>query len=144
MRSRSLLPALRRVLFSIPLVVAASGCSSNIVMAPSSAVPFAHGEIEPTFEENGNGSMTLNVQHLGDPAKLASGATTYVVWIQPVKDKEEPPWQNVGALQVDEDYSGDLTFSTTFTTFRVAVTAESTADISKQEGLTVLSGKVSK
>jgi hypothetical protein len=128
--------------FAALALVAFAGCSSTVAMTPATTVPFAKGEIDPSFEDNGNGSMTLAVEHLGEPAKLASGATTYVVWIQPEKD--DATWQNVGALQVDSEYSGEHTFSTTFPEFKVSVTAEQAADVLKPEGPVVLTAAVSK
>lgn len=117
------------------------GCSSTVVMTPAANVPFAHGEVDPSFEDNGNGTITVRVAHLGDPAKLASGATTYVVWIQP--DKDDAPLQNVGALKVDDDFEGELTITTTFRQFAISVTPESAADVTKPEGTPVLTASVS-
>ncbi len=128
--------------FAALALVVFAGCSSTVAMTPATTVPFAKGEIDPSFEDNGNGSMTLAVEHLGEPAKLASGATTYVVWIQPEKD--DATWQNVGALKVDSEYSGEHTFSTTFPEFKVSVTAEQAADVLKPEGPVVLTAAVSK
>ncbi|MBL9024886.1 MAG: hypothetical protein JNL21_22000 [Myxococcales bacterium] len=117
------------------------GCSSTVTMTPAASVPFAQGEVDPSFEDNGNGSITVRVAHLGDPAKLASGATTYVVWIQP--DKEDAPLQNVGALKVDDDFEGELTITTTFRNFAISVTPESAADVTKPSGAPVLTASVS-
>jgi hypothetical protein len=121
--------------------VALFGCSSTVTMTPAASVPFAQGEVDPSFEDNGNGSITVRVAHLGDPAKLASGATTYVVWIQP--DKEDAPLQNVGALKVDDDFEGELTITTTFRNFAISVTPESAADVTKPSGAPVLTASVS-
>lgn len=107
-------------------------------MAPDSQVPFAKGEVDASFEENGNGKMTLRVEHLGDPAKLNAKATTYVVWVKPIaKEGNEKP-QNVGALKVDDDYSGELEFTTTFRHFDVTVTPEESAEVSQPGGRDVL------
>jgi hypothetical protein len=119
-----------------------SGCSSTVALTPASNVPFAVGELDPSFEDNGNGSMKVRVEHLGDPAKLASAATTYVIWIKP--DADDAKWQNVGALKVDDDLSGEHTFQTTFPEFAVQLTAESAADALEPGGPVVLSGSVAK
>lgn len=116
------------------------GCSSTTVMTPDSSVPFAQGEVDASFEDNGNNSFTLSVKHLGDPAKLASAATTYVVWIVPKKDEEKP--QNIGALKVDDDYNGELEFKTPHKAFAILVTPETAADVTAPSGRNVLSGEI--
>ncbi len=125
---------------AVVLTIAAAGCSSVVAMTPSAAVPFAQGEVDPSFEDNGNGSITLDVKHLGDPAKLSSGATVYVVWLQPKKDGAS--LQNMGALQVDDDFEGSLTFTTTFREFSVSITPEPAADVAKPSAKPVLTAAV--
>ncbi len=119
-----------------------AGCSHTIVLTPDASVPFAQGELDPSFEDNGNGEMTLTVQHLGAPNKLSSDATVYVVWVQPKAD--DAPIQNVGVLTIDDSLAGELTFKTSFQSFQVSVTPEAAATVTKPEGKAVLTGSVAK
>lgn len=134
--------ALALIAGTIMTVSLLCGCSSTVALTPASSVPFAVGEIDPSFEDNGNGSMRVRIEHVGDPAKLASEATTYVIWIKP--DADDAKWQNVGALKVDDDYSGEHTFQTTFPEFAVQLTAEPAADVLEPGDPVVLSGSVAK
>lgn len=118
------------------------GCSHAITLTPDASVPFAQGELDPSFEDNGNGEMTLRVHHLGAPNKLSSSATVYVVWVQPKAD--DAPIQNVGVLSIDDDLAGELTFKTSFQSFQVSVTPEAEATVTKPEGKAVLTGSVAK
>lgn len=126
---------------SVALSVCLTGCGTSFAMAPDSSVPFAQGEIDASFEDNGNGTFTVEVNHLGDPAKLMPSATVYVVWIQP--KKEGASVQNVGALDVDSDYSGTHEFQTTSKSFEVSITPEASADVLKKSGKDVLKATVS-
>ena len=83
----------------------------------------------------------VKVDHLGDPAKLNSSATVYVVWVMP-KGKEDANIQNMGAIKVDSDYSGEHAFNTTFKAFEVTITPEPSADVTKPSGRDVLKTNV--
>ncbi|MBL8740401.1 MAG: hypothetical protein JNK04_04885 [Myxococcales bacterium] len=133
---------LHSITFATALVLTSTGCSQTVILTPDASVPFAHGELDPSFEDNGNGEMTLRVEHLGEPNKLSSNATVYVVWVQP--KAEDAPIQNVGVLSVDDSYAGELTFKTSFQSFVVSVTPEAAATVTKPEGKAVLTGTVAK
>lgn len=123
------------------LALALAGCGSTFVMTPDAMVPFAKGQIDASFVKGGNNKMALKVEHLGPPAKLNPSATVYVVWITP-KGKDEAKPTNVGALKVDDDYAGELEFTTPFEAFDVSVTPEKAADIMVPEGRDILKGSV--
>ena len=116
---------------------------TTFAMAPDASVPFAKGEVDASFEENGNGKMTVSVEHLGEPAKLNPSATTYVVWIKPKTEKGDSKAQNVGALKVDDSYSGSLEFTTSFKTFDITITPEPSADVTTPSGRDVLKASIS-
>jgi hypothetical protein len=104
-------------------------------------VPFAKGTIDATFQKGGNGKFLLKVEHLGPPAKLNPSATVYVVWIKP-RGKDDAKLTNVGALKVNDDYSGELEFMTPFEAFDVTVTPEKAADVTDPEGRDILKATV--
>ncbi len=133
--------SLHSIGFVALFTVLASGCGSSFPLMPDASVPFSQGVVEPSFKDNGNGSIVVKVKHLGDPGKIASGAKSYVVWIVPNKENAEP--QNVGALKVNSDQEGELNFSTTFRTFSIMITPESAVDVTKPSGNAVLKGNVS-
>ena len=66
----------------------------------------AQGNVETTTTQNGNTALTVQVKHLAPPEKVASGASTYVVWATPMDANAEA--QNLGALTVDTDRTGEL------------------------------------
>jgi len=126
----------------IALTVVLAACGNTFAMAPDASVPFAIGSVDASFEDNGNGTMTVSVEHLGDPSKLNPSATTYVVWIKP--KKEGAAVQNVGALKVDDSYSGELEFTTTQTSFDITITPEASAEVTEPKGRDVLKATIAK
>lgn len=118
-------------------MLGAAACGgSTFVMTPDATVPFAKGEVSASIADDGNGTYTVLVEHLGDPAKLNPQATTYVLWVQP--KKEDSPIQNMGAIKVDSDYNGEHTFNTTFKSFDLTITPEESADAVKPSGRDIL------
>ena len=77
--------------------------------------------------DNDNTVVRVRVKHLAPPYRVASDATTYVVWIQPAG----APAQVVGALKVDDDLSGTLDFVTPQRVFHLVVTPEAQASAAK-------------
>ena len=134
---------LRAASFASALVlgVALSGCATTYVMASDPTVPFAKGEVDATFEQNGNGRMLVKVEHLGEAGRLDPAATTYVVWLKTDND-DAPRVVNMGALRVDSDYRGELEFVTAFKKFEVMITPEKRADASEPTGRHVLQAKI--
>lgn len=133
---------LRTALTVALLGAVAPGCKeTTFAMAPDASLPFVQGQVTATLSDDGNGSYTVSVEHLGDPGKLNPLAKTYVVWIVP--RTEDKPIQNVGALRVDSRYSGSYTFTSTFREFDISITPEERADITKPTGRDVLKATVS-
>jgi hypothetical protein len=131
-----------RKALALALLLGAAGCKeTTFAMAPNAELPFVKGEVSASVEENGNGSFTVSVEHLGDPGKLNPLAKTYVVWIVPRTG--ELPSQNVGALKVDSEYSGSYTFTSSFKEFDITITPEERADVSKPSGRDVLKATIS-
>ena len=124
-------------------VVALSGCGTTFAMQPDPSVPFAMGQVDASFEKDGNGTMKVKVQHLGDPAKLNPAATTYVVWIKPHSDKQDVKPQNMGSIKVDSDYSGSIQFTTTFKGFDITITPEPAPDVTTPSGRDILKASIS-
>lgn len=108
----------------------------TFAMTPDSTVPFAKGQVAADVADDGNGTFTVSVEHLGDPAKLSPKATTYVVWVQ--QKKEDSPIQNMGALKVNEAYDGQHSFNATFKSFDLTITPEEDATVTKPTGRDIL------
>jgi hypothetical protein len=122
-------------------VLSLAGCASTFTMVPDASVPFSKGEVSASFKDNGNGHMVVKVEHLGDPKKISSSATTYVVWVKPSKEGAEPI--NVGALKVGSDEAGELEFTTPYRSFELSITPEAAADAAKPTGKELLKTGVS-
>mgnify|MGYP000990270750 CR=1 FL=1 len=130
-----MLKPLRAAAAAVALSLVACG-SPVFVLTPDSTVRFAKGEVRADVASDGNATLEVSVEHLGDPGKLDPSATTYVVWIQQKSD--DAPLQNMGALKVDDSYSGTHTFKTTFKEFDLSITPEADANAGKPTGITVL------
>jgi len=114
-----------------------TGCNiTTYPMTADASVPFAVGEVDAHVQKDGNGSFQIDVEHLGDPAKLNPAARTYVVWVQP--RKQDAKLQNVGSIEVDRRYTGRHTFTSSFKKFDIKITPEPRADALKPSGPSVL------
>ena len=119
---------------SIPVIALASvvaltfsqaGCASapKQSMESSAANTSGQGTVEAKAGPNDNTQIVVRVKHLSDPARVASDASVYVVWIQPRNGEI----QNVGALRLDDDLVGSLNTTTPHRTFTLTVTPEPSA-----------------
>lgn len=119
---------------SIPVIALASvgmlafgqaGCASAPKQAMESSVANTSGQgtVEAKAGPNDNTQIEVRVKHLSDPARVASDASVYVVWIQP----RHAEIQNVGALKLDDDLVGRLNTTTPHRTFTLTVTPEPSA-----------------
>ena len=75
--------------------------------------------------------VEVRVFHVEEPATLATGARSYVVWLAP--DKDQQP-QNLGALALSlsgdgQSSNGILRATTRYDEFRIFVTPEETAQV---------------
>src|SRR5207344_1748307 len=68
-------------------------------MQSSSSAPAATGSVAAK-REAGNYDISVAVQHMAPPEKIAHGATTYVVWAEPTAGGAP---QNIGQLKLDKD-----------------------------------------
>ena len=112
---------------SVPMTTQASG------------IPAAQGAIKMREGKNDNKQLVVQVEHLAPPAKIADGATTYVVWAQPEGVKQP---QNIGALKVDNKLKGSLTTVLPYDSFKVFITAEPTPSVTEPSGKTLLAANI--
>jgi hypothetical protein len=92
-------------------------------MESSAANTSGEGTVQAKAGPNDNTQIEVRVKHLSPPARVASDASVYVVWIQP----RNAEIQNVGALKVDADLVGKLDTTTPHRTFTLTVTPEPSA-----------------
>lgn len=132
-------------LTAVVAVAAGLGCGKERAPAPKSPAitmtagqnnPAAQGKVLVTDAGNGNNELLVSVSHLAEPPRVASDATTYVVWVAPIAG-DAPP-QNVGALTVDQDLSGLLRTITPHDEFDLFITAEPSERAQSPSGERVL------
>jgi hypothetical protein len=134
---------MKALLFSLGLVLAACGGKSQTASFPfeaSSVTPGAMGEVVTRTDANGNTRLSIDVQHLAPPDRVAPGATVYVVWVTDVAAGATP--QNLGALRVDKDLRGKLEVATPLRTFDLTITAEPSPGVVAPSGPPVLKVRV--
>ncbi len=105
----------------------------------SDGIPAARGDVRTGDAANGNTAVTVQVQHLAEPDRVADGATTYVVWAQP---QGSDTAQNIGALKVDNNLNGTLSTEVPFDAFKITITAESAPTVTEPNGHQLLSADV--
>jgi hypothetical protein len=161
----------------LPLVFTAAcstitgGGGTTVPLQSTGSLPAARGQIEHKITDNRNVELDINVKHLAEPSRVESGATTYVVWVEPMageqmpapqgqqgmeqgqQQTQNPPGmpqagrpgmnaQNLGALRVNENLEGKLETVVPYRQFRVYITAEPSPSTTQPSGPTVLSATV--
>ena len=89
-------------------------------------------------QKDGNHKVEIEVKHLAPPEMVATGASTYVVWLRPQNGRP----QNIGALQVNKDRKAELKTKTPYKAFEISVTPESNPGATAPTGVTVMSTSV--
>ena len=126
-----------KIIFWVTTALVLAACTSQVRrMEGSSRVPGALGMVRLEETKNKNTAVTLQVEHLAPPEKLAQGLSTYVVWAQPTVGDARP--YNLGALRVGKDLKGDLDTVVPYRTFNLFITAEPTASVTNPSGDTLL------
>lgn len=131
---------LKTLLACIGALALITSCASKPqVMEGSSIVPAAVGNVSVKADQNDNTNMTVKVQHLAPPQKLAVGATNYIVWIQPEGGRE---YQNVGALKVDRNLEGFYSTTVPYRNFKILVTPEQSTMAQNPTGPSVFQQRI--
>lgn len=124
------------------LAFSLAGCATAQKQTMESSVANTSGEgtVEAKAGPNGNTQLEVQVKHLSDPARVASDASVYVVWIRP----RNAEIQNVGALKLDADLVGKLNTSTPHRTFTLTVTPEPSARMAAPTHRAVFTAEVNR
>lgn len=127
-------------------LLAGWGCATGmggqkIPLTSTERAPAAKGEIQAKVTDEGNTEFSLNVEHLAPPDRLASGAQSYVVWVQPMEGDQRP--QNLGALELDVNRrTGRFKGITPYHRFQLSITPEQNITAEAPTGNPVLSAQV--
>ena len=118
-------------------------CGGNTAqLHPSSATPAAEAQVKSQTTDDGNTRLSLEVEHLAPPDRVAADSSVYVVWAVPRFGDRRP--QNLGALKVDNDLKGKIETITPLKNFDVMVTPEGNAAAEGPTHEAVLSGPIQK
>jgi len=117
-----------------------AGCSSTWHLTSSSLAPAATGKVVITAGPNNNTRLAISVRHLAPPQKMSQSGTTYVVWARGAGVTDRP--QNLGALKLDSDLSGQLETVTPLREFDLTITVENTHVADSPTSNSVLSGHI--
>jgi hypothetical protein len=115
---------------------------SEVRFSRSLIVPAADGMAEVRRDENGNAQIDIKVDHLAPPERIAPGATSYVVWVKPMRG--DMKFQNLGALRVDPNLSGELRAITSLRHFQLIITPEAAVMVQVPSGPVVLEAEISR
>ena len=121
--------------------------SSTVALHSSDRTPAATGEIRAVPAPNGNTNVTITVDHLAPPDRIAPDATTYVAWIVPKGDSVHDSTgtampNNAGQIRLGSDLHGELQVVTPYKDFQVVITPERTAALQQPTAAPVLSANV--
>jgi hypothetical protein len=106
------------------LAFSQAGCATpKQTMESSVANTSGEGTVEAKAGPNDNTQIEVRVKHLSPPARVASDASVYVVWIQP-RNAEIRMWARSRSTR---DLVGKLNTTTPHRTFTITVTPEPSA-----------------
>jgi hypothetical protein len=126
-------------LSAFTFLIAGQACSKDskeINLSAAQKVPAASAKAKAYRGDSGNTEVELKVTRLASPQKIDPKANTFVVWAAPLDGSTAP--QNMGALRVDKDLSGQMRSSTALQKFKLFVTAEPAATVAKPTGSQLL------
>ena len=106
----------------LTLVVVAGAAASTMMLGSSPEIPGAEGKVSLKLINNQNTGITLSVKHLAPPERIAPGAAVIVVWVRGLESGALA--QNLGALRVNRNLSGNLRAITALRAFDLFMTAE--------------------
>jgi hypothetical protein len=113
-----------------------SSGSERVPLQTSSNVPSATGDVKAKVEKDGNMKISVAVDHMAPPQKVSQGATTYVVWAQPITGG---PAQNLGSLKINSsERSAKLDTMTSARDMKILVTPEPSPAVTKPSASPVL------
>jgi hypothetical protein len=118
----------------------ACGSGGRFVVLGTARAPSTSGIIEVDDLDGGSTLVTVHLEHLHPPDRLADGLQSYVVWFQgpagsPIR---------AGELRYDaEARTGDLAETAPFTHLVVSVTAEASAGATQPSDYVVASHEIS-
>jgi hypothetical protein len=107
-------------------------------MRTASEAQAAQGKVQVATDDKGNRDLKVEVKHIAPADTVFSGTKHYVVWLKP----DNGPPQNIGVLSPDKSLNAELETKTSFTSFVVLVTAESSAQPTHPSGHEVMSADV--
>lgn len=128
-----------RVLVLAAATLALAACTAPLKLVSTSRSPSTDALIKVEHDENGNGILTLSVNHLPPPARLGAGLTTYVVW---VSTPDQKITTNVGMLKVNDSQTGSMQATTPLREMLIKVTAEENGEATVPSQNVVIEGAV--
>jgi hypothetical protein len=137
----------------ISILTFAAGCSmmhpssSTVPLHSTDRTPAATGEVRAIPAPNGNTNVTITVDHLAPPERIARDATAYVVWIVPKGDSVQGSTgtampTNAGQIRLGSDLHAELQVVTPYKDFQVQITPERSAMEQQPTAPPVLSASV--
>jgi anti-sigma-K factor RskA len=107
-------------------------------MHASTEAQNAQGKVQVATDDKGNRDLKVEVKHIAPADPVFSGTTHYVVWLKP----ENGHPQNIGVLSPDKSMDAKLETTTSFTSFVVLVTAETTTQPVRPSDKEIMSATV--
>ncbi|MGF1464506.1 MAG: hypothetical protein ACFCGT_00100 [Sandaracinaceae bacterium] len=120
------MPSARQLLAPL-LVLAAIACGggASYQVQGTSNAPGADAEVIVTPLDGRNFRVDIHADHLPPPGRMAAGATVYVVWVEPTRERPV----RLGSLPLEGSRSASMYGTTVEATFEVLVTAETRVDV---------------
>lgn len=119
-----------------------SACATSTRYKMTTNDQLAHGatgivSVVPT--EGNNTKMRVNIKHLYPADKIRTGATNYILWVKP---EGAGTYQNIGALQVDNNLQIEYATTVPFSSFNLIVTPEMGNSIQTPTGRAIFAKRI--
>ncbi len=126
--------------FTVAAGLLATGCYSQGAQAYMEGTrnqPAAVAQVSYKRDQNRNTDVTLRIEHLSPPERMNPSLNTYVVWVAPVQGGT---FERQGALMVDQNRTGSISFLTPLERFKLLITAETSPLVAQPRGEPVMQG----
>lgn len=123
------------------MMAAGCGSTSTYHMSPGERAIGADGVVEVSQDDHGNQVIEMEVAHLPLPHQFDEQKSTFSIWLEPA---EYDGAYNLGQLQLGDERSGEIQFTTPFQEFDLRVTAEASETETRPGTETVLHQSIGK
>lgn len=125
---------------AVVIMMLVASCSNSIDFPVSAVAPAADISASVKQDKNNNYEVTVTARNLAEASRIATGKTTYVVWVVTTDGEIK----NLGQLDVKNARTASLSSLTAFEFGEIFITAEEAGDVFFPAGIEISRAPVKK